>query len=165
MRSTERILADHRARRRKFLRMATLGPASFAGSGLIAPLVGLGTGSAQVTTLSTFPTTTLFTLPMTTLSTPPISFPETTTLFTMPPDTSFPLTTLSIPLTTTIGGGGGGPRPVAEPSILALLAAAGAAAAATLIAGYRQRAADARNHGAAHSRERSPDSKHHDSTA
>jgi hypothetical protein len=135
----ERVLAEHKLRRRSFLNKMVLAPAAISSTGLLANVMAVGRawgvtvpvttiGTQPVTTLVTVPTTTVVTFPATTVLTQPVTLPATT-LFTVPvtfpPATDFTLP-VSLPISNTV------PEPAT-----AVLVCTGIAAAIAMTARYR----------------------------
>ena len=130
----ERVLSEHKFRRRSFLAKMVLAPAAISSTGLLVNVMAVGKAWGQtapvttivtfpVTTIVTFPVTTIVTFPVTTLVTQPVTFPVTT-LFT------FPITEFTLPVSDPVSNA------VPEPSS-ALLVTTGIAAAIAISARYR----------------------------
>ena len=122
----ERVLSEHKFRRRSFLAKMVLAPAAISSTGLLVNVMAVGKAwgqTAPVTTIVTFPVTTIVTFPVTTLVTQPVTFPVTT-LFT------FPITEFTLPVSDPVSNA------VPEPSS-ALLVTTGIAAAIAISARYR----------------------------
>ena len=143
----DRVLSEHKSRRRVFLAKMVLAPAALSSTGLLVNMMAVGKAWAvpittqvtfPATTVVTFPVTTLFTqpvpvttlftqpVPVTTLFTQPVTLPFTT-LFTLP--ISFSTTNFTVPVSNPT-------QAVPEPSS-ALLVSAGIVAAIAISSRYR----------------------------